>query len=96
MSWKANFYKPIALPNGRKLVTLIDAANYFMAFLKSNEETPEVARAVLHLMEAAERRLPIMHAGVAVALAIHGPTPIPESRPSKERHWGPRKLARDR
>jgi hypothetical protein len=46
-------------------------------------------------MMAAEDRGPLMHAHVGMMLALHGAKAIPESDPSKERHWRRRKLKRD-
>jgi hypothetical protein len=44
---------------------------------------------------AAEDRGPLMHAHVGMMLALRGAKPIPEYDPSKEQHWGRRKLKRD-
>jgi hypothetical protein len=44
---------------------------------------------------AAEDRGAFTHAHIGMMLALHGAKPIPEYDPSKERHWGRRKLKRD-
>jgi hypothetical protein len=41
-------------------------------------------------------RGPMMHANVGIARVVYGPKKLPEPQPTKERHWGRRKLARDR
>jgi hypothetical protein len=65
------------------------------ALPKSKQQVPEWQAAAEALMMAAEDRGPLMHAHVGMMLALHGAKPIPEFDPSKERHWGRRKLARD-
>jgi hypothetical protein len=44
----------------------------------------------------AEDRGPLMHAHVGMMRELHGAKPIPEYNASKVKHWGKRKLARDR
>jgi hypothetical protein len=41
VSWNQQFFDPIELPNGRKLVTLRDAANYIVKLSKAEQQAPE-------------------------------------------------------
>ena len=43
MAWFKRFYDPIILPDGRKLLTLGDAAEYIAALPKAEHVLPEVA-----------------------------------------------------
>ena len=91
MPWSRPFDEPIQPPKGKKLVTLKDAAAP-----KSKQQSPEWQAATEALLMAAEDRGQLMHAHVGMMLALHGAKPIPEYDSSKERHWGKRKLKRDR
>ena len=42
MAWFKRFYDPIILPDGRKLLTLGDAAEYIAAMPKAEHVLPEV------------------------------------------------------
>jgi len=93
--WSRAFDDPIPLPRGRQLVTLKDAAAYILKLPKSKRQSPEWQAAGEAVIMAAEGRGPLMHAHVGMMLALHGAKPIPEYSPSKEKHWGRRKLKRD-
>jgi hypothetical protein len=95
VDWSRPFDDPIQLPKGKKLVTLKDAAAYILALPKSKQQSPEWQAAGEAVIMAAEDRGPLMHAHVAMMLALHGAKPIPEYDSSKEKHWGRRKLKRD-
>ena len=41
MSWSRRFDEPIALPDGRKLVTLRNAGNYITKLPKAEHDAPE-------------------------------------------------------
>jgi hypothetical protein len=66
-----------------------------MALPKAKQQSPEWQAAAKALLITAEVRGPLMHAHVGMMLALHGAKPIPEYDPSKEKHWGRRKLKRD-
>ena len=86
---------PIPLPRRRDPVTLRDAGAYIAALPKTNQQSPEWQAATKALIMAGEDRGPLMHAHVGMMLALHGAKPIPEHNPSKEKHWGQRKIKRD-
>lgn len=87
MSWKQSFPVPIQPPDGNKLVTLADARRYLLPLPASKEPRPAINAAIKALLRAAEFKGPLMHAHIGMNQAIHGPKPIPESRPSKEKRW---------
>src|ERR1700722_7988952 len=89
VSWGARFDDPIALANGRKLLTLQGAATHITNLPKKESDLPEWQAAIEALMLVADRRI-----GVMRALNRHVEHVFDPSR--KERHWGQRKLARDR
>jgi hypothetical protein len=95
LSRKHRFDDPIALPDGRKLVTLLDAASYATKLPKKEAETAEWQAAIESLMLVAELGGPTMFAriGVMRALNRHVERVFDPSR--KDKHWGRRKLARD-
>ena len=96
VSWGARFDDPIALANGRKLLTLQDAATHITNLPKKESDLPEWQAAIEALMLVADRGGPTMFAriGVMRALNRHVERVFDPSR--KEKHWGQRKLARDR
>jgi hypothetical protein len=94
VSWQSRFEPPVILPDGTELVTLADARAHILALPAAQHKTEAWQTAVKTLLEAAEGRGPMMHARVGVSLAINGPRPIPESRPSKEIHWHKRRSRR--
>jgi hypothetical protein len=91
VDWSRRFDDPIVPPKGKALVTLKDAASYIMALPNAKQQSPECQAATEALLMAAEDRGPLMPAHV---LALHSAKPIPEYNPSKEKHWGRRKLRR--
>jgi len=94
--WGARFDDPIALANGRRLRTLPDAATYVTGLPKKEAALPEWQAAIEALILVADRGGPTMFAriGVMRALNRHVERVFDSSR--KEKHWGKRKLARDR
>jgi hypothetical protein len=96
LSWKRRFDNAIVLPNGRKLVTLLDAATYATKLPKKEADTAEWQAAIESLILVATSGGPTMFAriGIMRALNRHIERVFDPSR--KERHWGRRKLARDR
>jgi hypothetical protein len=82
MAWFKRFYDPIILPDGRKLLTLRDAAEYITALPKAEHDAADwqVAMEVL-----AERNGPEMLARIAVMRALnrHNPNPTPRTKRAK-------------
>jgi hypothetical protein len=87
LSWSSEFDDPIPLPNGRKLVTLKDAATYITALPKKESELPEWQTAIEVLM-LCSRGGDTMMARIGVMKALH-------RNVVRETHWGKRKLKRD-
>jgi hypothetical protein len=94
--WSRPFDDPIPLPAGGQLITLRDAANYITKLPKAEHDAPEWQAAIEALIFVADRGGPTMFAriGVRRALNRHVERVFDPSR--KEKHWGKRKLARDR
>jgi hypothetical protein len=94
--WSREFDDPIVLPGGGQLITLRDAANYITALPKAKHAAPEWQAAIEALMLVADRGGPTVFAriGVMRALNRHVERVFDSSR--KGKHWGQRKLARDR
>jgi hypothetical protein len=72
---ESNLFDPIESPNGRKLITLRDAANYIVNLPKADQELPEWQAAAEVVMLIGERGGdPMMaHIGMLRALNRHGP-----------------------
>jgi hypothetical protein len=65
--WRRTFDDPIPLPDGRKLVTLHDAATYIRKLPKREHDAPEWQAAIEALMLVAERGGPTMLARIGHA-----------------------------
>jgi hypothetical protein len=74
MGWSARFVDPIILPDGRKLLTLRDAATYIAELPKAEHDAEECQAAMETLLLVAERDGPEMMAriGMMRALNRHG------------------------
>ena len=96
MAWDQTFFDPIVLPNGKKLITLRDAAEYITELPKAEHDASEWQAAMEALLLVAENSGPPMFAriGVMRALNRHVERVFDPSR--KDKHWGRRNLARDR
>jgi hypothetical protein len=96
VAWDQTFFDPIVLPNGKKLITLRDAAEYITELPKAEHDASEWQAAMEALLLVAENSGPPMFAriGVMRALNRHVERVFDPSR--KDKHWGRRKLARDR
>jgi hypothetical protein len=68
--WQRKFEDPIALPDGRTLVTLRDAATYITALPKKEAALPEWQTAIEALMLVVERNGPTMLARIGVMRAL--------------------------
>ena len=83
--WSREFYDPIELPKGRKLVTLRDAAQYIIKLPKAERHEPEWQTAAEVLMLIAKRGGDTMIAHIAMMRALHRHKPKPESAPRRKR-----------
>jgi hypothetical protein len=96
-NWKRRFDDPILLPDGRKLVTLRDAATYITALPKKEADCDEWQAAIEALMLVAKSGSgPTMLARIGVMQALNRHVERVFNPDRKEHHWGKRKLARDR
>ena len=93
--WSKLFEDPVILPNGRKLVTLLDAGNYINSLPRKESAADHWQVTIEALLMAAQDRGPLLHARVGMlrALDLHVEREFNPSR--KDPHWGRRKLARD-
>ena len=80
MSWDQRFCDPITLPDGRKLVTLRDAALYINKLPKAEHDAPEWQVAMQVLLLVAEHDGPTMMARIGVMRALHRHKPKPAPR----------------
>jgi hypothetical protein len=86
MAWSDRFEAPIALPDGRALVTLEDAARYIQKLSKAEQQKPHWQLATEILIAAAEGRDFLMHAAIGIKRALnHGrPKPLIPPRRAKQ------------
>ena len=92
--WSRRFDDPISLPDGRKLVTLRDAADYITSLKKTESDLPEWQTAIEGLM-LVSRGGPTMMARIAVMKALNRHVEREFNPDAKEHHWGNRKLKWD-
>jgi hypothetical protein len=71
MAWFKRFIDPIILPDGRKLLTLRDAAEYITALPKAEHDAADWQVAMETLLLVAERNGPKMLARIAVMRALN-------------------------
>jgi hypothetical protein len=83
------------LPDGRQLVTLLDAATYATKLPQKEADTAEWQAAIESLMLVAELGGPTMFARIGVMRALNRHVERVFD-PSRKDLWGRRKLARDR
>ena len=69
--WSKLFEDPVTLPNGRKLVTLLDAGNYIASLPRKEHESDAWQAAIEALLMAAEDRGPLLHARVGMLRALN-------------------------
>jgi hypothetical protein len=96
VSWDQQFFDPIDAPKGKKLVTLRAAANYIMKLPKAEHDAEEWQAAMEALLLVAESGGPAMFARIGVMRALNRHVERKFNPDRKEKHWGKRKLARDR
>ena len=94
MPWSTSFEDPIILPDGRKLLTLKDAADYVTKLPKKESDLPEWQAAIEALM-LCSRGGDAMLARIGVVKALNRHVERVFNPDAKERHWGKRKLKRD-
>lgn len=85
--WQRAFDDPIPLPDGRKLITLCDAATYITKLPKQKHDAPEWQAAIEALMLVAESGGPTMFARVGVMCALnrhHKPDTGPRKKRAKK------------
>jgi hypothetical protein len=92
--WQRKFEDPIPLPDGRKLVTLRDAADYITSLPKKESDLPEWQAAIAVLM-LVSRSGPTMLARIGVMKALNRRVERVFNPDRKDSHWGKRKLKRD-
>jgi hypothetical protein len=69
--WDQTFFDPIVLPNGKKLITLRDAAEYVTELPKAEHDTPEWQAAMEALLLVAENSKPPMFARIVAMKALN-------------------------
>jgi hypothetical protein len=96
-NWKRRFDDPILLPDGRKLMTLRDAATYITKLPKKEADSDERQAAIEALMLVATSGSgPTMLARIGIMQALNRHVERVFNPSRKETHWGRRKLVRDR
>jgi hypothetical protein len=86
MAWFKRFYDPIILPDGRKLLTYRDAAEYINAQPKAEHDKADWQVAMETLLLVTERDGPEMLARIAVVKALNRhvkPTLARRKKPTK-------------
>ena len=94
LGWQREFEDPISLPDGRKLLTLKDAAEYITGLPKKESALPEWQTAIEALM-LCSRGGPTMMARIGVMKALNRLVERVFNSDRKDHHWGKRKLKRD-
>jgi hypothetical protein len=92
--WSTSFEDPIILPDGRKLLTLKDAADYVTKLPKKESDLPEWQAAIEALM-LCSRGGDTMLARIGVVKALNRHVERVLNTDAKEHHWSKRKLKRD-
>ena len=94
MPWSTPFEDPIVLSNGRKLLTLKDAADYITKLPKKESDLPEWQTAIEALM-LCSRGGDTMLARIGVMKALNRHVERVFNPERKDAHWTKRKLKRD-
>lgn len=82
--WSRRFEEPIALADGRELVTLRDAGEYIAALPAKTAQQPHWQTAVEMLILVAEDRRPLMFAHIGMMRALNAGQPKqPEAAPRR-------------
>jgi hypothetical protein len=85
MAWGQLFFDPIELPNGRKLITLRDAAHYVTRLSKAQQQTAEWKAAAEVLMLIGEYGGDPMMAHIAMMRVLHRHKPRAAAAPRRKR-----------
>jgi hypothetical protein len=85
VSWDQRFFDPIELPNGRKLMTLRDAALYITKRPKAEHDAEDWQTAMEALLLVAEHGGPEMFARTGIMRALNHGKPNPATEPRRER-----------
>jgi hypothetical protein len=93
--WRREFDGPIPLPDGRRLVTLHDAATYITGLPKKEADVPERQPAIEALMLVVELGGPAMFARIGMMQALNRGHVREFNTSQKAHHWARRKLKRD-
>jgi hypothetical protein len=80
------------LPNGKKLITLRDAAEYITELPKAKHDAEEWQAAMQALLLVAEHDGPAMFARIGVIQAINRHVARAIDPPGKDRHWDGERL----
>jgi hypothetical protein len=96
VSWDQWFFDPIMLPGHGPLITLRDAALYITMLPKAEHDAEEWQAAMAALLLVAEHDGPTMFARIGVMRAFNRHIQRVFDASRKDKHWGRRKLARDR
>jgi hypothetical protein len=92
--WQRKFEDPIPLPDGRKLVTLRDAADYITSLSKEESDLADWQVAIEALILVSQSG-PTMLARIGVMKALNRHVERVFNSDRKDPHWGKRKLKRD-
>jgi hypothetical protein len=87
--WSTKFFEPIELPNGKKLVTLKDAATYITSLPKKESNLPEWQTAIEILLLCSRGGDPLL-ASIGVLKALHRGKVREFRTDRKGTHWGKR------
>jgi hypothetical protein len=94
LPWSTSFEDPIILPDGRKLLTLKDAADYVTKLPKKESDSPEW-QAAIEVLLLVSRGGPTTMARIGVMRALNRDVERVFNPARKDTNWGKRKLKRD-
>lgn len=95
MGWACTFDEPVTLPDGRRIVTLRDAANHITSLPRAEAKLPEWQAAIEALILVADLNGPTMFARIGIMRALNRVRSRQFNAARKDHHWGKRKLKRD-
>jgi predicted lipoprotein len=93
--WTQQFFDPIILPNGRKLITLRDAAQYITKLPKAEHDAPEWQAAMEALLLVVQHNGPTDFVRIGMMRALNRHVERVFNPDRKGTHWGKRMLNRD-
>lgn len=94
MPWSASFDDPILLPDGRRLLTLKDAADHITNLPEAESDGAHWQVAIEALILCSRGGDPML-ARVAFMTALNRNVVLAFDPDAKKHHWGKRKLKRD-